>query len=94
MSPNIVSDAWQVRSLPWSSRLRNLASRHGFTPNDFTFHFNQLQGPDRATLWRPAPSIFQSSTGELRYVRVYLRFPITAKRTGVPVLLYDTLPKR
>jgi len=94
MSPEIVSDARQARSLPWSSRLRNLASRHGFTPNDFTFHFNVPREPDHATLWRPAPSIFQSSTGEVRYLRVYLCFPLAAKRTGVPVLLYEALPKR
>ncbi len=94
MSPNTVSDAWQARSLPWSSRLRNLASRHGFTRNDFAFHFNQPREPDHATLWRPAPSIFQSSTGEVRYLRVYLCFPLAAKRTGVPVLLCETLPKR
>jgi len=71
-----------------------MASRHGFTPNDFTFHFNQPREPDHATLWRPAPSIFQSSTGEVRYLRVYLCFPLAAKRTGVPVLLCETLPKR
>ena len=94
VSPKIVSDAWQGRNLPWSSRLRNPASRHGFTPNDFTFHFNVPREPDHATLWRPAPSVFQSSTGEVRYLRVYLCFPLAAKRTGVPVPLYEALPKR
>jgi hypothetical protein len=94
VSPKIVSDAWQGRNLPWSSHLRNLASRHGFTPNDFVFLFNMPQEPDHATLWRPAPSAFQSSTGEVRFLRVYLYFPLAAKRTGVPVLMYEVLLKR
>jgi hypothetical protein len=94
VSPKIVSDAWQARNIPWSSRLRNLASRHGFTPNDFTFRFNVPREPDHVTLWQPAPSVFQSSTGEVRYLRVYLCLPLAAKRTRVPVLLYEALPER
>ena len=94
MSPKILSDAWQARNLPWSSPLRNLALRHGFAPNGFVFLFNAPREPDRATLWRPAPSAFRSSAGEVRLLRVYLRFPLAAKRTSVPVLLYEALPKR
>jgi hypothetical protein len=74
--------------------LRNLASGHGFTRNDFVFPFNVPRAPDHATLWRPAPSPFLSSTGEVRILRMYLYFPLFAKRTSVPVLLCEALPKR
>ena len=50
-SPKTVSDAWQGCNLPWSSHLRNLASRHGFTLNDFVFLFNMPREPDHAALW-------------------------------------------
>ena len=35
-----------------------------------------------------------SSTGEVSFLRVYLYFPLSAKRTSVLVLLYKALPKR
>jgi len=72
VSLEIVSDAWQAHNFRWSLRLRNLASRQGFTPNDFTFRLNVPREPDHVTLGRPAPSVFQSSTGEVHYLRVYL----------------------
>jgi hypothetical protein len=34
------------------------------------------------------------STGEVGFHRVYFYFPLSAKRTSVPVLLYKALPKR
>ena len=34
------------------------------------------------------------STGEVDFLRVYLYFPLPAKRTSVPLLLYEALPKR
>ena len=35
-----------------------------------------------------------SSTGEVRFLRLYLYFPLVDKRTGVPVLPYEALPER
>lgn|SRR5271157_1219540 len=61
--------------LPCSSHLRNLASGHGFTRNDFVFLFNVPREPDHATLWRLVPSAFLSSAGEVRFLRVYFCFP-------------------
>ena len=80
--------------LPCLSHLRNLASGHGFTRNDLVFLFNVPWEPDHATLWRPAPSAFLSSAGEVRFLRVYYCFPFSAKRTSVLVLLHETLTKR
>ena len=34
------------------------------------------------------------STGEVGFSKAYFYFPLSAKRTGVPVLLYEALPKR
>ena len=34
------------------------------------------------------------STGEVDFPRAYFYFPLSAKRTSVPVLLYEALPKR
>jgi hypothetical protein len=44
--------------------------------------------------WRPSPSASLSSTGEVGSPRAYFYFPLSAKRTSVPVLLYEALPKR
>ena len=35
-----------------------------------------------------------SPPGEVRFLRVYLYFPLVDKRTGVPVLPYEALPER
>ena len=56
--------------------------------------FNVPREPDHATLWRPAQSAFLSSTGEVRFLKVYLYFPLSAKRTSVPVPLSEALPGR
>jgi len=55
---------------------------------------NVPQEPDHAPLWRPAPSAFLSSTGEVRFLRAYLHCPLAAKRTSVPVPLCEALPER
>jgi hypothetical protein len=34
------------------------------------------------------------STGEVGFPKAYFYFPLSAKRTSVPVLLYEALPKR
>ena len=75
MSPKIEGGALQGLNLPCSSHLCNLASGHGFAPNAFVFLFTVTREPDHGTLWRPAPSAFLSSTGEVRILRMYFYFP-------------------
>jgi hypothetical protein len=50
--------------------------------------------PDHATLRRRLHQPSHRSTGEVGFLRAYFHCPLSAKRTTVPVLLYEALPKR